>query len=91
MIIIQKRDQPMIKSLLGALTLVNFFSFLAGYVYFGGDALNGKIEDGRFYLADHGKLTEVSEGIYRYSELHGLSVFLLIGVVMIVHFAQKTD
>jgi len=79
------------KNLLRTLALVNFVSFFAGCLYLGGDALNGKIEDGHFYLSNHGKLTEVSEGVYRYSQLHALSVFALVGLFLIVHFAQKTD
>ncbi|MGI4717993.1 MAG: hypothetical protein ACRYF6_06445 [Janthinobacterium lividum] len=79
------------KNLLGTLAVVNFVSFFVGCLYLGGDALNGKIEDGHFYLSDHGKLTEVSKGIYRYSQVHGASVFALIGLTLIVHFAQKTD
>lgn len=79
------------KNLLKTLALVNFASFFAGCLYLGGDTLNGKIEDGQFYLSNHGKLTEVSEGVYRYSQLHALSVFALVGLTLIVHFAQKTD
>jgi hypothetical protein len=79
------------KNLFGKLVLLNFVSFFVGAIYLGGDALNGKIENGHFYLANHGKLTEVSEGVYRYSQIHALSVFLLIGVVMIVHFVTKTE
>ncbi|MGJ9417692.1 hypothetical protein ACHAC9_08005 [Massilia sp. CMS3.1] len=87
----QQWGKEPVKKLFGKLVLLNFVSFFVGGIYLGGDALNGKIEDGRFYLANHGQLTEVSEGIYRYSQLHALSVLLLIGVVMIVHFGKKND
>lgn len=79
------------KNFLGYLAMANFICFFAVAIYLGGDALNGKSDNGHFFLSNHGKLTEVSEAVYRYSQLHGLSVFLLIGLVLIVHLAQKTD
>lgn len=79
------------KKLLGYLAMANFVCFFAVAIYLGGDALNGKSENGHFYLSSHGRLTEVSETVFRYSLLHGISVFLLIGLVLIVYFAQKKD
>ena len=77
------------KKIVGYLTLINFLSFIVGVCYFGGDALNGKEENGHFFLANHGKFIEVTEGIFNYSKFHGLSVFLSIGLVMIIHYAGK--
>jgi hypothetical protein len=80
-----------VKKIIGYLAIANFVCFFAGAAYLGGDALNGKSDHGRFFLGSHGKLTEVSEAVYRYSQLHALSVLLLIGLVLIVSLAQKSE
>jgi hypothetical protein len=41
--------------------LANFFIFWHVSVMNGGSPSRGKVEDGRFYLSSHGRLTEVSE------------------------------
>jgi len=40
-------------------------------LYLGGDAENGRVQAGYFYLASHGNLTEVSKAIFSCS-LFGL-------------------
>lgn len=75
------------KKIFGYVTIINFLSFMLGILYFGGDALNGKEENGKFFLFNHGKLIEVTEGIFEYSKPHGLSVFFSVGMVLIIHYA----
>ena len=58
------------------LALLNFFAFIVAALYLGGDAVNGKIENGHFYLASHGHYTEVSARAFAYSKRHTYSVFL---------------
>jgi hypothetical protein len=58
------------------LALVNFFAFALVALYLGGDAVNGKIADGHYYLGSHGHYTEVSAGVFTYSRLHTYSVFV---------------
>ncbi len=58
------------------LCLANFFAFVLVAVRIGGDALNGKVEDGHYYLANHGKYTEVSASTFQYSRTHALSIFV---------------
>ena len=50
----------------------------------GGDALNGRVQDGRFYLGDHGHFTEVSRRFFEYSRIHALSVFILTPIAILV-------
>ncbi len=45
-------------------------------VAIGGDAVGVEVRNGRYYLAYHGDLTEVSEAVYRYSELHSYSIWI---------------
>jgi hypothetical protein len=60
-----------------AINLVLFFILTA---YLGGDAINGKIIDGRYFLASHGRLTEVSHRVFVYSEVHSV-IFIVLGVL----------
>jgi hypothetical protein len=52
----------------------NFLLFLAGTFYLGGDAVNGKVDGGRYYLwGVHGGTkgyTEVSQAVFNYSRWH---------------------
>lgn len=58
------------------IALINFFSFLAVTLVLGGGALNGHVEAGHYFLSSHGKLTETTEQIFRYSQIHGASLFI---------------
>jgi hypothetical protein len=64
------------------LTILNFFVFVGLTLHLGGDALNGKIDAGRYFLfgynAHSGKkdYTEVSAAIFQYSRWHAYSVII---------------
>lgn len=58
------------------LGVLNFVIFVIVAVAIGGDAVNGKAVGGHYYLASHGKLTEVSEAVYTYSLWHVRSLFV---------------
>jgi hypothetical protein len=66
-----------------AVGIINFVAFFVIALSIGGDAMNGKIANGHFFLASHGKLTEVSEGVYMYSLWHARSVFITQPLAMI--------
>lgn len=53
----------------------NFFWFLAESSAIGGDALNGYIRDGRYFLNSHGDATEVTQATWYWSRAHAISVF----------------
>jgi len=42
-----------------------------------GDAINGKVEHGKYYVAMKGRYTEVSRGVYWYSFVHTSTNFVL--------------
>ena len=69
--------------------MVNFAIFGLVAVAIGGDAINGHTTDGHYYLANHGRLTEVTKGVYFYSYAHCLSVFVLAPVVIIAAIADR--
>lgn len=79
-------------TVLGTIALVNFGVFWFVALSVGGDAVNGKIADGRYYLANHGVLTEVSYPVFVYSYIHVLSVFvthsLFVLSALVVYFAR---
>lgn len=56
--------------------LLNFLIFWHVAVYIGGDAVGGKIENGKYFVSSHGKLTEVSEATWHYSYAHAVSTWI---------------
>ena len=56
-----------------ALVVPNFFAFIIGSLYLGGDALNGYVKAGHYFLCAHGSCTEVAEGVWSYSYWHALT------------------
>jgi hypothetical protein len=58
------------------LAVMNFVAFWFESAALGGDALNGKQENGHFYVAEHGKYTEVSESQFEFSAWHTRSIFV---------------
>lgn len=59
-----------------AIGILNFACYVAISLALGGDAVNGKIENGHFYLGEHGHFTEVSSSVYGYSRIHTHSVWI---------------
>jgi hypothetical protein len=51
----------------------NFFAFIVGSLYLGGDALNGYVKAGHYFLCAHGSCTEVAQSIWQYSYWHALT------------------
>ncbi len=60
--------------------LLDFVLFLAGALYFGGDAVDGKVEAGRYYLYGYHHGTkgyiEVSQAVFNYSKWHAYSLMV---------------
>ena len=56
--------------------ILNFASFAGIAMKNGGDAINGKQEDGKYYLGDHGNYTEVSKAFFQYSRVHAILVWI---------------
>ena len=54
--------------------LLNFAIFGVASFGIGGDALSGRAENGRYYLSNHGTLTETTHAIFVYSQVHAISV-----------------
>jgi len=69
--------------------VVNFLLFALISAFIGGDAINGKIENGHYYLANHGRLTEVSAFIFGYSQLHIYSLFVTFPLLALASIAYR--
>ncbi len=52
----------------------NFLLFVIIAILLGGDAENGYVSDGHYYLKSHGKITETSPFIWHYSWIHANSI-----------------
>ncbi|MBK8571309.1 MAG: hypothetical protein IPN91_01440 [Holophagaceae bacterium] len=65
--------------LLVFIAIVGFFNFVAYMLVannLGGDAVNGSVIDGRYFLANHGILTETSRGVFWYSRIHTYTLWV---------------
>jgi hypothetical protein len=84
------KDKPKTKrriheacKIIGSIGIINFALFFVIALLIGGDALNGKVEAGHYYLGNHGKYTEVSFIVYAYSTFHTVSLFFTHPLAMI--------
>lgn len=58
------------------LGFVNFTVFVIMAIYLGGDAVNGTVYHGHYFLMSHGRYTEVSKKVFDYSKWHVYSVMV---------------
>nr|WP_314446492.1 hypothetical protein [uncultured Sphingomonas sp.] len=58
--------------------ILNFFALVAISIWVGGDAVQGKVENGRYFVAEEGRYHEVSATFYRLNQLHVASIFLTL-------------
>ena len=71
-----------------AVGILNFTSFWAISLVIGGDAVGNAPENGRYYVSEHGRRTQVSQAVYQYSLFHAHSVWgthplaLLAGLIL---------
>ena len=85
------------KRLVFFIFLLNFVAFVAIATYLGGDAVNGKVEDGRYYLYGmrteygHKVYTEVSKSVFDYSRWHIYSLCATFALVIVTAVAENRD
>ncbi len=74
-----------------AIGILNFVAFYLGTLALGGDALNGKIVDGHYFVSDHGHLTEVSAQAFEYSMWHFKSIFVthVMGAICVLLLRER--
>jgi hypothetical protein len=80
-------------TVLTIVSLLDFVSFLIGASYLGGDAVNGKVGDGRYYLYGpyHGMKAyhEVSQAVFNYSRWHAYSLMILWPLMIVMAIVAK--
>ena len=76
-------------SIVFIVAIVNFVALLIGAAALGGDALSGKIERGRYYVSDHGKVTEVLKAAFTYSRFHAYTLFVTHPMAIICALVSK--
>jgi hypothetical protein len=72
--------RPLLSALAAVVVLASmaiFVLFMEDTIRIGGSAVNGREEDGRFLVVDHGKATEVTAEVYRRNRLLGILMFSL--------------
>lgn len=69
-----------------ALGILNFLTFAIIATRLGGDAVNGRIENGHYFLLSHGKKIEVSENVFNYSLIHTFSVWITHPLAIVAGF-----
>lgn len=62
--------------------VINFVAFVVIALSIGGDAVAGKVESGRYFLSNHGRLTEVTRSVWLYSRAHAYSLWITHAVAI---------
>ncbi len=65
------------------LGILNFVAFFIVSSLLGGDAMNGKVEAGRYFVSSHGRLTEVTADVFTFSLWHVRSLFVTHPLAML--------
>lgn len=61
--------------------VINFLAFSFVSEWIGGDALNGYVKNGHYYLCSHGWYTEVAASVWNYSYWHAISA--ICGIILV--------
>jgi hypothetical protein len=98
---IAKRPMGKLYSSFAVICLPNFFCFVALANHLGGDAVNGKIDGGRYYLwgnhwNDAKTYREVSRGVFEYSKWHAYSLFMtwpvmIVGGILLERMGRRLE
>jgi hypothetical protein len=80
------------------LGLVNYVAFVVGYVFIGGDAMNGKVQPDvaatshwHYLVGRDGDLYEVGRGTWIYSAVHSISIWPTMGAVLLAMLTLAKD
>jgi hypothetical protein len=68
----------------GLLAVLNVAVYIALAFALGGDAVNGHVESGHYYLAMHGRLTEVSRRVFEFSRWYTYVLWLHFGTFFVL-------
>jgi hypothetical protein len=71
--------------------VANFAVFFVVAIVIGGDAVNGCARNGHYFVASHGRYTEVSRTVFNYSRWHVYSVFVTQTAAIIAAIFYQTQ
>ena len=80
---------PLWMKAIALLWFTNFFAFTAIAMYLGGDAINGYVKDGHYFLAMHGHAVEVSRDMFTYSKWHAIVTLASFVILVPLSLAMK--
>jgi len=73
--------------------IANFLLFMGISLYLGGDAIQGYVVHGHYFITahgyGHGPSTEVTRGVFIYSEWHTISVLVTMPIMFLISFGQR--
>ena len=69
-----------------AITMINMGSFFVSTRILGGDALRGEQKGKQFFVAEGGKLTEVTRAQWIYSLIHAILFLANVPAITFVYF-----
>ncbi len=70
--------------LFSIIAILNFLLFMVITQNQGGSALNGKVENGHYYLGEHGHYTEVSQAVYLLNQAYEIITLAAFGVTFLI-------
>ena len=76
-------DKKRLCLIVAVVGMANFVVFFVVALLIGGDAVNGHQTDGHYFVANHGRYTEVSYPVFLYSRIHVYTLFCSWPFVMI--------
>jgi hypothetical protein len=62
--------------------------YLVISIFIGGTSVNGKAVNGQYFLGDSGQFQQVSESVYRYSQIHG---YISLGMLIVAAVLAYAD
>jgi hypothetical protein len=80
--------------------LINFLAYTIGYMFLGGDAMNGyvrqvvapdKVHHLHYFLVAKGMAYEVNRSIWVYSAVHSISIWVTVGAVLMAMLTLAKD
>jgi len=82
------------------LGLANFLAYTVVYDFIGGEAVNGDVRAEavaggpaalHYYLVDSGRKTPVGRGVWMYSAVHSISIWITMGAVLLAMLTLAKD
>jgi len=71
------------------IALISALTFVGIALLIGGDAINGRSDGTHYFLASHGRYTEVSRAVFQYSRIHAISAVALVLIALLASLFSR--